>query len=144
MLIIDPIGWINHARGATFLATLIVRSEEAYMSSRRIALAAAVALASTTFARAETLKPIQGRAFDLGDVSGVVYYTAAPDGLHVVATLAQRDDNPVPLRMEAVLAPGQSMVISTPRAVGSLPEAVVISRVADTVQVRSSVKTVTN
>lgn len=114
------------------------------MSSRRIALAAAIALASTAFAQAETLKPVQGREFDLGDVSGVVYYTAEPDGLHVIATLAQRDDNPVPVRMEAVLAPGQSMVISTPREVGSLPEAVVISRVADTVQVRSSVKTVTD
>lgn len=114
------------------------------MSIRRITLAAAIALASTTLAHAETLKPIQGHEFDLGDVSGVVYYTAEPDGLHVVATLAQRDDNPVPVRMEAVLAPGQSMVISTPREVGSLPETVVISRDADAVQVRRNVKTVTN
>ena len=109
---------------------------------RHTILAAALALAAGA-ASAEVLKPVQARdidaqGIDLGAVSGVVYYTAEPDGFRVVATLAQGGGDTVPVRVEAVLAPGQSVVLSTPQGAGEAPEAVEISRQADTVLVHKA------
>lgn len=109
---------------------------------RHTILAAVLALAAGS-ASAEVLKPVQARdidaqGIDLGAVSGVVYYTAEPDGFRVVATLAQPGEDNVPVRVEAVLAPGQSVVLSTPHAVGQASEAVEISRQADTVLVQKA------
>jgi hypothetical protein len=50
----------------------------------------------------------------------------------------------MPVRFEATLVPGQSMVLSTPRGFGTRPAAVEISRHADTVLVRKATSEVTN
>ncbi len=119
------------------------------MTIRHAILAAVLASTVAGAASAEVLKPVQAReidvqGIDLGAVSGVVYYTAEPDGFRVVATLAQGGEDSVPVRVEAVLAPGQSLVLSTPRGAGEAPEAVQISRQADTVLVRRATAAVTN
>jgi hypothetical protein len=100
---------------------------EEVMTIRRIfmVVASALALAGTT--HAAELAPIQPQSIDLGEVSGVAYYTAERDGFHVVATLAQGETG-TPVRFQAVLDPGQSLVLSTPRGVGLPPVAVRISR----------------
>ncbi len=96
-------------------------------------------------AAAERLKPVQAHGIDLGPASGVAYYTVERGGFRVVVTLAQRgEDATVPVRFEAVLAPGQSVVLSTPRGAGIPPDAVEISRHADTVLVRQGAAAVTN
>jgi hypothetical protein len=96
-------------------------------------------------ASAERLQPVQAHAVDLGAASGVAYYTVERDGFRVVVTLAQRDeDATAPVRFEAVLAPGQSVVLSAPREAGIPPHAVEISRHADTVLVRQAAAAVTN
>ena len=50
----------------------------------------------------------------------------------------------MPVRFEATLVPGQSMVLSTPREAGIPPDAVEISRHADTVLVHKATAAVTN
>jgi len=139
---IDPIGWIDHAGGIILLATANTASrhgatpKDTAMTTRHTILAAALALAATGTARADGLKPAQGQSIDLGAVSGVAYYTVERDGYRVVATLAQEGQDGAPVRVEAVLAPGQSVVLSTPRRAGVRPDAVEISRWADAVVVR--------
>ena len=114
------------------------------MNIRSLTIAAVVALASVAPAAAEDLEPIQARSIDLGTVSGVAYYTAERDGFRVVATLAPGGEDAAPVRVEAVLASGQSVVLSTPRGAGIPPEAVEISRQADKVLVRKASSGVTN
>jgi hypothetical protein len=65
---------------------------------------------------------------------GVAYYTVEPDGLRVVATLAEGEDG-TPVRVEALLAAGQSVVISSPREAGAPASRVEIARTGDQVQV---------
>ena len=77
-------------------------------------------------------------------MSGVAYYTAERDGFRVVATLAQQGEDATPVRFEAVLVQGQSVVLSTPRKAGAPAEAVEISRQADTVLVRKANAAITN
>ena len=107
-------------------------------------LTIAAALASVAPAAAGDLKPIQAQNIDLGTVSGVAYYTAERDGFRVVATLAHGGEDATPVRVEAVLVPGQSVVLSTPRGIGIPPQAVEISRQADMVLVRKTGAAVTN
>ena len=115
------------------------------MTIRRTILAAALALASMgSVAHAEGLKPAQSQNIDLGAVSGIAYYTVERDGFRVVATLAQEGQDGAPVRVEAVLAPGQSVVLSTPRGAGTLPYAVEISRRADAVLVRRAAAAATH
>jgi predicted aconitase len=97
-------------------------------------LAATFALSALGAAHADELRPIQGRSIDLGEVSGVAYYTVERDGFRVVATVAQGEAG-TPMRVEAVLGPGQSVVLSTPREAGVAPNAVEISRRDDQVLV---------
>ncbi len=114
------------------------------MSIRHTILAAALALAFVTPAAAEGLKPIQGQGIDLGAVSGVAYYTVERNGLRLVATLAQQAEDAAPLRFETLLAPGQTVLLSTPRAAGAAPEQVEFARQANTVVVRKARPAVTN
>ena len=96
-------------------------------------------------ASGEGLRPVHAQGIDLGAVSGVAYYTVEHDGFRVVVTLAQGgEDAMASVRFEAVLAPGQSVVLSTSRGVGTPPDAVEISRHADTVLVRQAAAAVTN
>lgn len=101
------------------------------MSVRTTLLAATAALATLGAAHAEGLRPVQAKSIDLGGVSGVAYYTVERDGFRVVTTLAQGERG-TPVRMVAVLAPGQSVVLSTPNQERTIE----ISRQADTVVVR--------
>jgi hypothetical protein len=104
------------------------------MSIRSTLLAAAFTLASLGAAHAnDGLRPIEGRSIDLGDVSGVAYYTVEPDGFRVVTTLAQGEAG-TPIRFVSVLAPGQRVVLSTPHQAG----AVEISRKGDRLLVRKA------
>jgi hypothetical protein len=108
------------------------------MSIRSMLVAAAFASTSLEAAHADDLRPISAISIDLGEVSGVAYYTVERDGFHVVATLAQGMTG-TPIRVVSVLAPGQSLAFSTPRQEGALE----ISRNGDSVLVRK-VKSVSN
>jgi hypothetical protein len=61
---------------------------EISMSIRSTLFAAAFTLASLGAAHADGLRPIEAKSIDLGEVSGIAYYTVERDGFHVVATLA--------------------------------------------------------
>ena len=111
---------------------------EIAMSIRSILFAAAFASASLETAHAEDLRPVSAISLDLGEVSGVAYYTVGRDGFHVVATLAQGTTG-TPIRVVSVLAPGQSVAFSTPHQAGALE----ISRNGDSVLVRKA-KSVSN
>ena len=110
------------------------------MRIHRTILAATFALAAVGAAHADELQPIQGRSIDLGKVSGVAYYTVERAGFRVVATLAQGEAG-TPVRIEAVLAPGQSVVLSTPREAGVAPNSVQISRRDDQLLVQEAAVT---
>jgi hypothetical protein len=73
-------------------------------------------------------------------VSGVAYYTVERDGFRLVATLAQGEAG-TPVRIEAVLASGQSLVLSSPREAGTVRNAVEISRRGDQVLVHKAAVT---
>ena len=94
------------------------------------------ALAAVGTAKADQLRPMEGRQIDLGAVSGVVYYTLEGGGFRVVATLAEGEGTP--LRIEAVLAPGQSLRLSIPHEQGTAPESVEIRCRADRILVQAA------
>jgi len=103
---------------------------------KKIALVSAVLALAATSAQAagsEALTPAFGRSIELGAVNGVAYYTVEEDGFRVVATLA--DAGAKPVRFEAVLAPGQKVILSSPNGYGEAPAKVQISRDADAVRV---------
>lgn len=102
------------------------------MSIRSSLLAATLALATLGTAHADGLRPIQAKSIDLGEVSGVAY-TVERDGFHVVTTLAQGETG-TPIRVVSVLAPGQSVVLSTSQQ----PRALEISRAGNEVLVRKT------
>jgi hypothetical protein len=108
------------------------------MSIRNILFAVAFTLAFLEAAHADGLRPIDGMSIDLGEVSGVAYYTVGRDGFHVVTTLAQGMAG-TPIRVVSVLAPGQRVAFSTPHQADALE----ISRNGDSVLVRK-VKSVPN
>ena len=84
------------------------------MSIRTTLFAAAFTLASIGAGHAGGMRPIEAKSIDLGEVTGVAYYTVEPDGFHVVTTLAQGEAG-TPIRIVSVLASGQSVVLSTPQ-----------------------------
>jgi len=89
------------------------------------------ALSSLGSAHADGVRPIEAKTVDLGDTIGIAYYTVERDGFHVVTTLAQGEAG-TPIRVVSVLAPGQSVVVSTPRVAGAIE----ISRKGDSLFVR--------
>lgn len=124
------------------------------MDIHHILPAAALALAVIGAAQADAQRPaetrpvetrsIQAQPVAFGAVSGVAYATAERDGLRVVATVASTDargEAGTPLRVEAVLAPGESIVLSTPREAGAAPDAVALVRQGDRVFVRGTAAT---
>ena len=102
------------------------------MSIRSMVVAAALALACLETVQADGLRPIDAISIDLGEVSGVAYYTVERDGFHVITTLAQGMAG-TPIRIVSVLAPGQRVAFSTPHQVGALE----ISRNGDSVRIRN-------
>lgn len=111
-------------------------TQEITVTIRSIIFASATALTFAGTAQADALRPIEARSIDLGAVSGLTYYTVEQDGYRVVAVLGQ---GPVatPVRVEALLAPGQSVLLSTPREAGADPVALEISRVGDQLRVQA-------
>ena len=111
------------------------------MTIHRTILAPAFAFAlSIGVAHADGLQPIEGQSIQLGEVSGVAYYTVEHDGFRLVATLTQGEDG-TPVRIDTLLALGQSLVLSTPREAGTAPDAVEISRRGDQVVVHKAALT---
>jgi len=80
-------------------------------------LAAAAAIFLNDGARADSLKPFEGRDIDLGSMVGTVYYSADTEPFRVVATLQTVGESPLPVRFIATLSPGQVVILSTPRGV---------------------------
>lgn len=104
--------------------------------SPRILLASVATLPlAVAVAQAADLAPIAAQEIQLGPVSGIVYYTDESDGFRVVATLSSGEDRR-PVRFEAILAPGQTMTLSSPRELGMPAETVEIVRAADHLLVR--------
>jgi hypothetical protein len=85
------------------------------------------AAATQAVAAGEDLSPLEGRTVELGEMRGIVYYTAEPDGMRLVATLAAGEEG-VPVRIVTTLADGQSLVLSAPRAPGVAPHRTEIVR----------------
>lgn len=114
------------------------------MSFRKVAVVAAVAaltsIGSASIGPAWAGGP-SAHKIDLGNVDGVAYYTEEAGGrFRVVATLAQQVGQPI--RVEALLAPGQSVVLSTAKEGDPAPLSVELSRQADDLLVHNL--TVTN
>src|SRR6266850_340618 len=110
-------------------------TQETTMTIHRTILAATFALAFTAAAHAGDFPPLEAKSIDLGGVSGVAYYIVERDGYRVVAILAQGETG-TPVRFETLLAPGQSVVLSTPRDEGPVGKAIEISRRDDQVVVQ--------
>jgi hypothetical protein len=117
-----------------------IEPQEITMTIHRTIIAAAFALTVAGAAQADGLQPVEGRSIDLGDVSGIAYYTVEPDGFRVVATVAQGEAG-TPVRLEAVLAPNQSVVLSSPRVGSVAPNSIEISRRGDQVLVHQAAVT---
>jgi hypothetical protein len=100
----------------------------------RTFLAAAIfTAAGMATAQAANIAAMTGHAAKLdANSSALVYYTAAPDGFHVVVTTQQgRTDQAAVARFETVLAAGQSAAVSIPRAAGEAPARIVLSNAGD-------------
>ena len=100
----------------------------------RTLLAAAVfAFAGAVVAQAADIAALTGHVTKLGaDSSALIYYTAAPQGFHVVVTTQQGlTDQAAVARFETVLAAGQSAAVSIPRAAGEAPARIVLSNAGD-------------
>src|ERR1700759_1193272 len=82
--------------------------KEIVMTIRNMLFATALVFASVGAAHADELRPIEAKSINLGDISGVAYYTIERDGFHVVTTLAQGEAG-TPIRLGSLLAPGQSV-----------------------------------
>lgn len=108
------------------------------MLIRSTILAAALTLATLSAVQADGIQPLHAQSIDLGEVSGVAYYTIENDGFHVVTTLVQGETG-TPLRVVNVLAPGQRVLLSAAREIGAAPVEVEISRQADTLLIRKAV-----
>src|SRR5262249_5155878 len=64
-------------------------------------------------AHAGEMTELQAASINLAGFEGVVYYTNAADGYHLVATIAEGEAG-MPVRFEATLADAQKVTISVP------------------------------
>ena len=96
---------------------------------RTLLAAAAFAVAGIATAEAADIAAMTGYAAKLdADSSALVYYTAEPDGLHLVVTTQQGLSSQAAVaRLETLLAAGQSAAISIPRRAGEAPARIVLS-----------------
>jgi hypothetical protein len=69
----------------------------------------------------------QAKGINLQAFEGVVYYTNAADGYHVVATIAEGERG-MPVRFEVTLADAQKMTISVPGKPGEKSHIIEVSR----------------
>jgi hypothetical protein len=68
----------------------------------------------------------------LGEFAGVLYYVPGKDGYRVVATLSSAE-RVSPLRFNATLAQGQSVVFSVPGKIGEPERRLEVARTGDRV-----------
>ena len=99
-----------------------------------------VASAVSWAARSEGLREIQAKSLQLGDVSGVAYYTVQGQGYRLVVTLAGEDSTPV--RFESTLLPGQKVTMSMPGSARANARTIEFSRQGDHLLVTTNPKTV--
>jgi hypothetical protein len=104
------------------------------MNLRSFVAAAAILPILAASGHATDLRPIEAQPIQFGAVTGTAYYTEDPDGYRLVATLTTAEATR-PVRFEAVLAPGQTILLSAPGKPGSAPETLAISRDADSVTI---------
>src|SRR5215475_4473803 len=76
---------------------------------------------------ASEMAEFQAEGISLQGFIGVVYYTNAADGYHVVATIADGERG-TPVRFEVTLADAQKMTISIPGKPGEKSRIIQISR----------------
>ena len=107
------------------------------MLIRSALLAATLSLTTIGTVHADSVQPMRAQTIDLGEVTGVAYYTVEHDGVHLVTTLVQGEAG-TPVRVVNILAPGQSIVLSTAREIGAAPVEIEISRQGDTLLVRKA------
>lgn len=106
------------------------------MTKFKIILSAlAISMGLAAGVQAGDMTAHKGQSIDLGTVSGFAYYTVEEDGYRVVATLADPDSKA--LRFEAVLTPGQTVVLSSPASIAQAPARIQISRVNDRISVQN-------
>ncbi len=100
---------------------------------RKVLLTAIFTAAGMATAAAADIAVMTGHAAKLdANSSALVYYTAAPDGFHVVVTTQQGlTDQAAVARFETVLAAGQSATVSIPRRAGEAPARIVLSNAGD-------------
>lgn len=100
-------------------------------------LIGALALSLAGFAgaaSAEEVAPAAAKLIDLGDVRGVAYYTVAPEGYRLVATLVANESG-APLRVTATLAPDQRIDLSVPGAYGEADSSLAFVRHGDRLEI---------
>ena len=103
--------------------------------------AAVFAVAGVATGQAADIAVMTGHATKLNaDSSALVYYTAAPDGFHVVVTTQQGLTARAAVeRFETVLAAGQSASVSIPRGAGEAPARIVLSNAGDHLHIAANV-----
>ena len=106
------------------LAAVLLLAVSAAGAQAQSLTSASLTPASLTSA---SLPPATGQSIDLGTLAGTAYYTVRPNGFHVVATLADARSG-APMRVEATLAAGQSVTLSTPGGRSGPPRTVEITR----------------
>jgi hypothetical protein len=104
--------------------------QKATMNLRSFVAAAAILPILAASGHATDLRPIEAQPIQFGAVTGTAYYTEDRDGYRVVATLATAEATR-PVRFEAVLAPGQSILLSAPGKPGMAAETLTIRAVSD-------------
>src|SRR5690554_4415096 len=97
-----------------------------------LTLALALSLLAGGAAAAE-LRPGQAQSVSLNGVTGVAYYTRAGSDLDLVAVVAAGAGT-APIRVEARLAPGETLRLSVPGAAGEAPATLQIVRRGDTIE----------
>lgn len=106
------------------------------MSIRKIALVAAgiaaASIGSASMGSALADGP-RAHSINLGAINGVAYYTEEAGRFRVVATLSQQEG--LPIRVETLLSPGQSVVLSTAKGESGL-DSVELSRDDNNLTVR--------
>lgn len=90
-------------------------------------VALAALLLNLSPVHASEMAEFQAEGISLQGFIGVVYYTNAADGYHVVATIADGERG-TPVRFEATLADAQKMSISIPGKPGEKNRTMQISR----------------
>lgn len=114
-------------------------------SATRLALAAlmlGLAGAAQAADVQRALPHLAARTTDLGNnTTALTYWVGMPDGVHVVTTIdtisdgASGADRHTVVRFAALIAPGQSQVISVPGPADAAPQELHIRRLGDSIEV---------